>query len=54
MEKENINRQIKIEKIVLSVGGIGEELEKGVILLKLLTNRTPAKMKSHKRIPTLE
>jgi large subunit ribosomal protein L5 len=53
MEKENINRQIKIEKIVLSVGGIGEELEKGVILLKLLTNRTPAKMKSHKRIPTL-
>jgi len=53
MEKENINRQIKIEKVVLSIGGTGENLEKGFKLLKIITNRTPARMKSHKRIPTL-
>jgi len=48
---ENIMRKIKIEKVVLSFGGIGEELEKGVKLLKFLTGRKPAKMKSRKRIP---
>ena len=45
-------REIKIEKLVLSIGGIAEELEKGTQLLKLLTKRTPAKMKSNKRIPS--
>jgi large subunit ribosomal protein L5 len=48
----NKMRKIRIEKIVLSVGGVGEELEKGVKLLKLLTGRKPAKMKSRKRIPS--
>ncbi len=42
---------IKIEKIVLSIGGTAEQLEKGVKLLKLITGKKPAKMKSHKRIP---
>lgn len=51
--KENIMREIKIEKVVLNVGGTAEELEKGVKLLKLITGRKPAKMKSNKRIPTL-
>ena len=46
-------KEIKIEKIVLSIGGIGEDLEKGVKLLKILTGRKPARNKSHKRIPTL-
>ncbi|MEK6897768.1 MAG: 50S ribosomal protein L5 [Nanoarchaeota archaeon] len=50
---ENKMREIKIEKIVLNVGGIGEELEKGFMLLKLISGRNPAKMKSSKRIPTL-
>jgi len=50
---ENIMRKIKIEKVVLSVGGIGDELEKGVKLLQLLSGRKPAKMKSRKRIPSL-
>ena len=49
----NIMREIKIEKLVLSIGGIGEDLEKGVKLLKILTGRKPAKKKSRKRIPTL-
>ncbi|MCX6746845.1 MAG: 50S ribosomal protein L5 [Candidatus Pacearchaeota archaeon] len=51
MKNENPNRQIRMEKIVLSVGGTAEELEKGVKLLQLLTNKKPAKIKSHKRIP---
>ena len=55
LNKNKINpmRKVKIEKIVLSVGGTGEELEKGFKLLKLLTGRTPAKMQSRKRIPSL-
>lgn len=51
MKNENPTRQIKIEKIVFSVGGTAEELEKGTKLLQLLTNKKPAKIKSHKRIP---
>lgn len=53
MIKENIMRKIKVEKVVLSVGGVAENLEKGVKLLKLVTGRTPAKMRSKKRIPSL-
>ncbi len=51
--KANPMREIKIEKVVLSVGGIAEDLEKGYKLLKMLTGRKPARMKSHKRIPAL-
>lgn len=52
MTTENASRNIRIEKVVLSVGGTAEELEKGFKLLQLVTNRTPAKMKSSKRIPS--
>ena len=45
-------REIKIEKVVLSIGGKADELEKGVKLLKILTDRKPAKMISRKRIPS--
>ena len=47
--KENPLRKIKIEKVVLSVGGIGENLEKGVKLLSIITGRKPAKMISKKK-----
>ena len=50
---ENKSREIKIEKVVLSMGGTGDALDKGVKLLKLITGRTPSKMRSRKRIPTL-
>jgi len=53
MEKENSMRKIKIEKVVIGVGGTGEELEKGVKLLKFIGEGKPAKMKSRKRIPSL-
>lgn len=51
--KENLMREVKIEKVVLSVGGIGDELEKGIKLLELLTKRKIMKTKSKKRIPSL-
>jgi large subunit ribosomal protein L5 len=52
--KENPMRDIKIEKVVLSVGGTGEDLEKGVKLLKILSGgRKPSKRQSKKRIPSL-
>nr|AJS11626.1 50S ribosomal protein L5P [uncultured archaeon] len=50
---QNPMREIKIEKIVMGIGGTGENLEKGVKLLKLLTGRKPSKTKSSKRIPSL-
>ena len=49
--KINKMREIKIEKVVLSVGGTADSLEKGFNLLKLITGRKPAKMQSRKRIP---
>lgn len=49
----NVMRKIRLEKVSLSVGGTADELSKGVQLLKFLTGRNPAKMKSHKRIPAL-
>ena len=50
---ENPMREIKIEKVVLSIGGTADKLEKGFKLLKLIGGRNPAKMKSRKRIPSL-
>jgi len=50
--KTNPMREIKIEKVVLSVGAKADELEKGVKLLQILTDRKPAKMVSRKRIPS--
>lgn len=51
---ESVMRQIKIEKIVLSVGGTGEHLEKGFKIIEILTGKKPAKMRTKKRIPSLE
>jgi large subunit ribosomal protein L5 len=51
--KNNVMREIKIEKVVLNIGGTGEYLQKGHFLLEKLTNRKPCKTKAKKRIPTL-
>ena len=51
---ENAMRKIRMEKVVLNVSGIAEKLEKGFKLLSFITKRKPAKMKSNKRIPSLD
>ncbi len=48
----NSLREIKIEKIVFSIGGTGDYLEKGFKLLQLLSDKKPAKMQTRKRIPS--
>jgi large subunit ribosomal protein L5 len=49
---ENIMRKVKLEKVVLNVGGTGDKLEKGFILIKILSGKKPVKVKAIKRIPT--
>jgi len=44
-------KKVKIEKVVLSVSGVAEGLEKGYKLLELLTKLKPSKTKSKRRIP---
>lgn len=51
-KKENPMREITIEKVVLGVGGVGDELEKGFRLIKIVSGKNPTKTKSTKRIPT--
>jgi len=50
--KENAMRKIKIDKVVLNVGGVGDKLEKGVILLARISGKKPVKVTATKRIPT--
>lgn len=50
---KNPMQEIKIEKVVLGIGGTADNLAKGVKLLELISNQKPAKMKSKKRIPSL-
>jgi len=50
-KKENKMREIKIEKVVLNVGGTEDKLEKGFILLQKLSDKKPVKVKAKKRIP---
>ena len=51
-KSENVMRNIRIDKVVLNVGGTADTLDKGFRLLKFLTKKKPAKIKSKKRIPT--
>ena len=49
---ENIMKEIKLEKVILNIGGVGEKLDKGVILLETVSGKKPIKVKAIKRIPT--
>ena len=48
---ENVMREVNIEKLVLTVRGVKEELDKGVKLLEKISKRKPARRSTHKRIP---
>ncbi|NPE27108.1 50S ribosomal protein L5 [Methanococcoides sp. SA1] len=49
---ENKMREIKLEKVILNIGGVGDKLEKGEILLKEVSGKKPVKVQATKRIPT--
>lgn len=51
-KRENKMREIKLEKVVLNIGGVDEKLEKGVILLEKISGKKAVKVKATKRIPT--
>lgn len=51
--KKNIMQQIKIEKLVLSVGGTADELDKGVKLIERIAEEKSVRKRSTRRIPTL-
>ena len=51
-ETENKMREIKLEKVILNIGGVADKLEKGEILLKELSGKKPIRVKATKRIPT--
>lgn len=48
---QNKMREVKLERVVLNIGGTGEKLEKGAILLQKITNKKPVIVKATKRIP---
>ena len=53
MEKAiNVMREIKLEKVILNIGGVAEKLDKGVILLEKLSGKKAIRVKALKRIPT--
>jgi len=49
---ENKMREIKLEKVILNIGGVAEKLDKGVILLEKISGKKAVKIKAVKRIPT--
>jgi large subunit ribosomal protein L5 len=49
--EENIMRKVEIEKVIVSCGGIKEELEKSVKLLEKLSGRKVSRRLTTKRIP---
>ena len=51
-KKQNKMREIKMEKIVLSAGAVGDDLDKAYKLLTRITETKVIKTKSNKRIPT--
>lgn len=51
LQKENPMREIKIGKVVLSAGAIGDDLVKAKKLLDLLSKRNSQIIASNKRIP---
>ena len=45
-------KEIKLEKVILNIGGVGEKLDKGVILLEKISGKKSVKVQATKRIPT--
>ncbi|MEA3329766.1 MAG: 50S ribosomal protein L5 [Nanoarchaeota archaeon] len=50
-KKDNLMREIFMEKLVISCGGIKDDLNKGIKLLEKVSGKKAARMKTVKRIP---
>jgi len=50
--KINPMKDIKLEKVILNIGGVADKLDKGVILLEAISGKKAVKVKATKRIPT--
>ncbi len=50
-QKKNIMRTVKLDRVVLNIGGTEDKLEKGFKLLQTLSGKKPIKIKATKRIP---
>lgn len=51
--EQNVMRNIRIERVLVHVGGTADKLEKGFKLIGIITGKKPVKTKSTKRIPSL-
>ena len=51
-QKMNPMKEIKLEKVILNIGGVADKLDKGVILLEQISGKKAIKVKATKRIPT--
>ena len=49
---ENPMKEIKLDKVILNIGGVADKLDKGVILLEAVSGKKPVKVKATRRIPT--
>ena len=50
-KKENPMKEIEMEKLVLSIGAVGDELDKASRLLNIISGMKAVKTRSRKRIP---
>ena len=53
MKNENKMREVRIDKVVLSISATADNLDKGVKLLERITEKKAARKMSKKRIPSL-
>lgn len=51
-QKKNIMNELKLERVVLNIGGTAEKLDKGYKLLETLSGKKPVKVRAKKRIPS--
>jgi large subunit ribosomal protein L5 len=49
---ENVMKEVRLEKVILNIGGVAEKLDKGVILLETISGKKAVRVKAIKRIPT--